>query len=248
MNRPRISREDLIEILQVDKPWNPAMLELASREEDPEIWRHLRGDIVQVQADRLLNPSWTGYLLDHLTVRQKMVEAGTLFGAFQLPGMLVKVTMPIAQSMADLQLVTSPIDLFETRAGRWERLKAILAASEVFGMDATRFLQEYAGAQEYILRLCSSPDEFRTHQTARVDAKHPEIVSRYLQALQEALREEAIKQFEDFTGKIQIVVGFPMGEDYWRMRAWWLQAVEAEIYRVWGSEVEGSTQEPFDDA
>ena len=183
MDQPQIPRTRLIEILLADEPWSPAMLGQASREGDPVIWRHVRGDIAEVQADRLLAPSWSGCLLDRFIVREKMVTVGMPLGAFQIPGMLVQVTISIATSIADVQLTASPIDLTETHAGRWGRLQAILAASQVFGMEPTRFLGEYAEAQEYILRLCSTPEEFRAHQIDRIDAKHPDIVGRRVQAL-----------------------------------------------------------------
>ncbi len=248
MDRPNVPRGRLIGILLADELWSPAMLEPATREGDPVIWRHVRGDIAEVQADRLLNPPWSGYLLDRPTVREKMVNVGMTLGAFQVPGMLVRVTMSIAVSMADVQLVMSPIDLTETHAGRWERLKAILAAAQVFGMEPTRFLGEYAGAQEYILRLCASPEEFRTHQLERIDAKHPDIVGRRVQALEDALREEAAKQLGRTNVSIQFQGGLPMGEDYWQMRASWLQAVETQIQRIWPDQALGTTQLPADDA
>lgn len=247
MDYPNIPRSRLIEILLADELWSPAMLEPASREGDPVIWRHVRGDVAQVQADRLLNPSWTGTLLDRPTVREKMVAVGMTLGAFQIPGMPVQVTMSIAMSIADVQLIMSPIDLTETRAGRWERVKAVLAASQVFGMEPTRFLGEYAGAQEYILRLCSSPEEFRAHQMERIDAKHPEIVECRVRALREALREEAAKQLGRRNADIQLKIGFPMGDDYWPMRAWWIQAVEAQILRVWPDHASSAPQAFVDD-
>lgn len=233
MNQPKISRAGLIEILLADEPWSPAMLAPVPRGGYPEIWQHIWGNIVEVQADRLLNPSWIGHLLDRPTVREKIVTVGMTLGAFQIPEMPVKVTKSIAISMADVQLVTSPIDLTETHASRWERLKAILAASEVFGMKPTRFLWEYAGAQGYILRISSSPDEFRAHQMERVDTKHPEIVGRHVRVLHDTLREEAIRQLGHTNVQIRFQIGFPMGEDYWQMRALWLQAVEVQIQRIW---------------
>ncbi|MCR4313651.1 MAG: hypothetical protein NUV84_00155 [Candidatus Uhrbacteria bacterium] len=233
MDQPKISRSRLIGILLADEPWSPAILHPVTREGDPEIWQHVLGDLAEVQADRLLNPSWTGYLLDRLTVREKMVAVGMTLGAYQISGMPIQVTMSIAISMADVQLVMSLIDLTETRASRWERLVAILTASQAFGIEPTKFLREYAGAQEYILRLYSSPDEFRAHQIERVDAKHPEIVKHHVQVLHHALREEAVKQLGRPDMDVHLQIGFPMGDDYWQMRAWWRQAVEAQIRRVW---------------
>lgn len=172
MDHPKIPRVRLIEILLADEPWSPAMLEPASREGDPVIWQHVLGDLAEVQADRLLNPSWTGYLLDRPTVREKMVAVGMTLGVFQIPGMPVRVTMSIATSLADVQLAMSPIDLTETRAGRWERVKAVLAASQVFGMEPTRFLGEYTGAQSTSFACAPLP---RSFGLIRLNASMPSI-------------------------------------------------------------------------
>lgn len=226
------------------------MLEQRSKEGDPEIWRHVRGDLAEVQADRLLNPAWSGSLLDRATAREKMATLGMTLGVFQLPGMPFRVTMSVATSIADLQLTVSTIDFTETCEGRWGRLRAILAASQMFGLPPTRFLTEYDGAQEYILRLYSSPVEFRAHQTQRIDEKHPDIVGRRVQALRDAFRQEAARQLRQFNTKVRIEIGFPIGEDYWAMRAWWLQSVEAQIQRVWPGQGQGviTTQASTNDA
>lgn len=250
MERSRLVRSSLIEVLMADRSWSPTMIDpsYVGGAVTSEIWQLVLADLAQIQADRLLGSPTSGSLLDRLTVRQKMIEVGVLQGAFQIPGMPVRVTMSIATSMADVHLVMSPIDLVETYAERWERLKAILAASQVFNMEPTRFLREYDGAQEYILRLSSSPDEFRAHQTERVDAKHPEIVSRYIQTLHDALCEEAIKQLGRHNVDIRVLVSFPVGEDYWQMRTWWLQAIELQIARVWPDQALGNQHAPADDA
>lgn len=246
MDRPNISRGLLIEILLVDQPWSPVMLEQVSREDDSEIWQHVLSDLAEVQADRLLDPAWSGPLLDRPTVLEKMVELGMIMGAFQIPGFPMCITMPIATCIADVQLAMSNIDLTETCAGRWGRLRAILTASQMFDMLPSRFLTQYDRAQDFILRIGSSPEEFRTHQTWRVDAKHPDIVSRRVQALNDVLQKELVTQ----SRRIHLYISFPMGEEYWAMRAWWLQAVEEQIQRVWpGQQAQATTtQVSIDDA
>ena len=241
MNRLIIPRERLIKILLADTPWNPAMLEPALQEGDPELWQRLREAIAEVQADRLLDPSWTGYLLDRAIVREKMVEVGTPLvgvGELQIAGMSLQMTPSIATSLADLQLAMSPIDLSETHKDRWQRVEAILLASQTLGVDATRFLEEYSGAQEYILRLSSSPETFRAHQIERIDDKHPEILARRMQSLRDVLRQEARNQLGVPQLEISLTVPFPTDEGYWQMRFCWLQAVEAQIQRVWGSQID----------
>lgn len=248
MNRPSISRTVLLEILLADEPWSPAMFMPWSQEGDPVIWQHVRGEIAEVQANRLLDPAWSGCLLDRSTVREKMVEVGMPLGVFQIPGIPMRVTMSLATSIADLQLVLSPIDLRETSIGRWERLRAILMASQTFQLEPARFLREFPGAQEYLLRLSSSSVEFRNHQTERIDAKHPDIVGSRIQALRSVLREEAAKQFGRRDARVDIQVSFPMGDDYWAMRAMWLQAVEVQIDCIWPGQGLGSTRNLQDDA
>lgn len=249
MDRSSIDRGQLIRILVADQPWIPGQVDPAqARSGDPGLWAFVLSELAQVQADRLLDPSWSGLLLDRFTTRQKMVEVGMANGAFEVPGMPVRPTLQIAMAMADIQIVVGPVDLTETHARRWERLEAILTAAQTFRMDPVTFLVECAAAQDWILRLSSDPDSFRVHQREWIDAKHPDVVTRAVQALHAVVREETRLQLGRPNADVRIFVGFPTGDDYWQMRAAWLQAVEIQIHRIWSGQALSTTQAPADDA
>lgn len=228
MDRLLIERSRLVSLLLADPPWLP--LETSG---DPALWERLCRELAPVQADRLLDPAWSGSLLDRETAIQKMVEIGMSVGAFQLPGLPVRVTVSLATAMADLQLTMSPLDLTETAHDRLQRVQAILHAAKLFRMEPDRFLQEHEAAQEWILRLSSDPETFREQQRCRIDGKHPEVFARHIRVIRRALAGEVLKQRGVSAARIRIHVDFPTGEAYWAMRADWLQAVEMLIQRAW---------------
>lgn len=114
----------------------------------------------------------------------------------------------------------------------WERVQGILEASRLFNMQPKTFLTQHPLAQDWILRLSSSPEQFRAHQRERIDAKHPDILQPRVQALYNILRAETKKQVGPLA-RVQIFIGFPGGDGYWALRAQWLQEVEAQIARIW---------------
>lgn len=242
MDRPHLSRKTLVEILLLDHPWHPTDMDAQEGEAEEDfqeaLWQHLHADLVEIQADRLEQAFWAGFLLDRQTVRERMVEVGMPIGAFQIRGMPVAVTPPLALAIADVQLTMGPVDLCDTHAQRWDRLSGILTASEMFGVSPTTFMMDVSGASDWILRLSTTPELFRAHQRARIDEKHPDVVRRYVQALRTTL-STAIGTHHGST-MFNLFIDFPMGEAFWEMRAWWLQEVEAQIDRVWPGQAQGS--------
>ncbi len=246
MDPSELARRSLVEVLLLDSPWSPTVainpLNIATH----EAWQHVLGELAAVKAQRLLDPTWTGRVLDQPTARQKMVEVGMPMGVFQMPGLLIRVTVTVALAIADVQLIMSHVDLTETHARAWERIQAILDASRMFNVEPKRFLVEHPSAQDWILRLSSSPEQFRAHQRERVDAKHPDIVKPCLQVLYDALRAEADRQP---SSRVSIMVGtaFPISDDYWTMRAQWLQETEEHVARIWPGQALGLPHAPPQD-
>lgn len=117
----------------------------------------------------------------------------------------------------------------------FKQIDALLAASCAKMMKPIAFLTHSSDAYDWIIRLASSPDEYRAERIAYLDAVSPDTVSRCADQFRSKVTRQ-IGQSVDIELKSG-GSGLDLTNDnrsFWAWRAVRIVGIEREIEKVWG--------------
>ncbi|GEM_PF-6549415 len=258
MRRPALTDEELFSVLLGDKdtfgifvlmPFSGvSSIEELERFND-NLWFHVHAQLAHTMAERMLNPVWRGPLITRAYVIECVAAAAKLFGAFHLPDADEMIPEIVAEPYVAFALsLHTVVDCSQTARMRWQRVTVICNIAKSFHITPLDFLTQIPDAHDWLLRVTSSPDELRKAELQRLDALHPDRVTRRIADLRRSLTQRVEGHYVEVVSQI-LGLNMAVGEaGYWEMRAAHLQRIEERIAHVWPGAALGATPAPPDDA
>jgi len=248
MERPNLSREELLQILHTNRPWMPispgVSLESQIPREGPiAIFFDLMDRLVEVAVDRLQDPEATGPMLGMCVASKEFITLATNARLTDFSHLPFTIPASLNEAILRLNLIAAcPIDFSITVKECWEEITAVVALATSYHVKPEAFLQNVPKAPDLILGMVHSPDSYREREQARFDARHPDVLRRYHDAVQREI--QALRDFHPGLGTHPIRLNWtpPSEEDFWVARAEWMTAVEQRIDHVWPGQGLGGTR------
>ena len=230
------AKDQLVEILFALSGIQTPVIEndRAAEDDSFSVATRTQAEFVDIKADRLLGPPRTGALLTQEEVRARLFAAmSVLPGPEDFPR---NVWERISRATVDFMIASGASwDTNDTYERAWRHVMAVCDAAQAHAMSPVRFIGDVSQAHDWVVRLASSPQEYRELACLRLDRMHPDEIGRHLQALASAIKRAT----QDVPGleEIPVVAAMPyrVGDDYWKWRAQMLQQVEREIARIWSA-------------
>ncbi|TAL50241.1 hypothetical protein EPN81_03245 [Patescibacteria group bacterium] len=250
MERPNVSREELVRVLVIAMRSKGTITGRLGRQGGSvhsmngrirELVRRLHAELAETLADRLLDTRGDNRSLSRNFVRRKAICLARELGTFWIEGVHEFNRNAIAEPTIDFALALRVISYpEETLEELWNRVNVVVTLSRSCGLSPEQYLKNPL-AEDWILRLTTSPDVFRAREIEQLDELHPDSLVRHVKAFQagvnRALGDSPFAQ--DF--RIELMINVPKGDAYWEFRADRIQVLEERIRRIWPPPEEGDS-------
>lgn len=245
MQRPNLSREELLKILNLNRPWIPITPGVSPepqirRDGSMKVFLTLMDRVVEVAADRLQDPDATGPVLR--IGSQDLIALASDVGIIDFSEFPVSPPDSLYRALLCLNLISGPIDFTITTQERWTEIQAVVTLAASYHITPEQFLTYVSSASELVLQMTHSPESYRQREQDRFDARHPDVLRRYYNAVE---REIAVLRtvhpgLRD--RPVHLNWSLPSESEFWMRRAWWMTQVEQRIDHVWPGHSLGSTR------
>ncbi|KKW32438.1 MAG: hypothetical protein UY76_C0028G0009 [Candidatus Uhrbacteria bacterium GW2011_GWA2_52_8d] len=195
-----------------------------------EFWRRLRVCVCGHKAQRLLSEQ-TGELLSRAQLEAYIAQVWDALNMLTVDGASEWHKQRVRRPVLDLLISLNPLGLGDTYESRWNRIDIITALAESYRVKPSDFFVKISGAHDWVLRVTSSPDQYRAAVYTRLEGLMPDRLERVFRRQYEELN----RQFGSIC--VQELVSRQLqglqGDNYWALRAGLLQQMEERIARVW---------------